>query len=107
MPEFNVLDRVRMRTYDLVSQINEGDEGTVQRVLGMDMPFVWVDVLFDRTGRLVRVGADHLKVLPKPMPWDASDDESEHDPASCGPCDDHADATVQADRDEHALDGAL
>lgn len=30
-----------------------------------------------------------------------------HDSAVCGSCDDHADATVQADRDETALDGAL
>lgn len=103
MAEINVLDRVQMRTYDLVSQVNEGDEGTVQRVLGMERPFLWADVLFDRTGRLVRVGADHLKVLPKPVEWD---DEDEHDSAVCGPCDDHADATVQADRDETALDGA-
>lgn len=37
----------------------------------------------------------------------AEHDAAEHDPAACGPCDDHADATAQADRDETALDGAL
>lgn len=30
-----------------------------------------------------------------------------HDSADCGPCDDHADALVQADRDEQAIGGAL
>jgi hypothetical protein len=28
---------------------------------------------------------------------------STHDPDDCGTCGDHADATLQADRDEHAL----
>lgn len=42
---------------------------------------------------------------PFEVAWEPA--SAEHDPAACGPCDDHADATAQADRDEHALDGAL
>lgn len=36
-------------------------------------------------------------------PFEA-DAPAPHDPADCASCDDHADATVQADRDEDALE---
>lgn len=56
-------------------------------------------LLRDRYGIL----ADFLLADMGPLTTDAAP----HDSADCAPCDDHADALVQADRDEQAIGGAL
>jgi hypothetical protein len=106
-----------------VSEIKRGDlvrvttecayQGLTGQVVWVELASEWpYQVFFEsetsgwfRMGEVESIEADAALVVGSDNPegWEDSWDRqraAEHDPRNCDACDDHADATTQADRDD-------